>query len=163
MDKPTFVYVTYIKTAADKVWRALTDGEVTRQYWVNHRNASDWKVGSTWQHEDYDNPKTIDIVGTVVESERPRRLVVTWADPKDANNPAKRSRVSYDIAEDGDMVRLTVTHDQLEPDSDMAKGVIEGWPSVLSSLKTLLETGTPLPSMWTREGRNWKKLRFASR
>ena len=69
MSKPTFVYVTYIKTTADKVWKALTDGEATRQYWFNHRNASDWKVGSEWRHEDYDDPKTVDVVGTVVEND----------------------------------------------------------------------------------------------
>jgi uncharacterized protein YndB with AHSA1/START domain len=160
MIKPTFVYVTYINATADKVWRALTEGEITRQYWINHRNVSDWKVGSTWQHEDYDNPAAVDVVGTVVESDRPRRLVVTWASPKEANDPAKRSRVTYDIAESGEMVRLTVTHDELEPGSNMARNVSEGWPIVLSGLKTLLETGEAMPPIYTREGRGWKARQF---
>jgi uncharacterized protein YndB with AHSA1/START domain len=162
MSKPSFVYVTYIKTTAEKVWTALTDGEATRQYWFNHRNASDWKVGSEWRHEDYDDPKTVDVVGTVVESDRPRRLVVTWADPTEAKNPAKMSRLTYDIVEDGDLVRLTVTHADLEPGSDMEKGVSSGWPVVLSSLKTMLETGKPLPAMFAREYGEWKKRRFAT-
>lgn len=160
MDKPTFMYVIYINTTAEKVWRALTDGEITRQYWSDHRNVSDWNVGSTWRHEAYDDPATVDIVGNVVESDRPHRLVVTWADPKEATNATKRSRVTYDIAEDGDMVRLTVTHDDLEPGSGMERGITEGWPVVLSSLKTLLETGEAMPSMWAREGGDWKPLRF---
>ena len=50
MDKPQFVYVTYIATAPEKLWKALLDGEITRQYW-GHRNVSDWKKGSTWTHQ----------------------------------------------------------------------------------------------------------------
>lgn len=147
--KPAFVYVTYISTTPEKVWQALTDGELTKQYWVRHRNASDWKVGSTWKHQDYDDPSIVDIVGTVVESTPPRRLVITWAFPADEANPAKHSRVTFDIEPFMDAVRLTVTHDELEPDSPMLKGVTSGWPIILSSLKTLLETGAALP-MTTR-------------
>lgn len=159
MDKPTFVYVSYIKSTAEKVWRALTDGEISRRYWSNQRNVSDWKTGSPWRHEDYDNPANIDIVGTVIESDPPRRLVVTWAVPKEATDPAKQSRVTYDIAEDGGLVRLTVTHDELER-GGMEQGIREGWPHVLSSLKTLLETGEVMPSPWTREDGKWKKTLF---
>src|SRR5438045_2052215 len=79
MDKPTYVYVTYIKPTAEKVWQALTDGEITRQYWSGQRNVSDWQVGSAWQHGVTTDRAAADIVGTVVESDRPRRLVVTWA------------------------------------------------------------------------------------
>ena len=147
--KPKFVYVTYISTTPEKVWQALTDGEMTKQYWVRHKNASDWKVGSTWKHQDYDNPSLVDIVGTVVESAPPRRLVVTWAFPADAANREKQSRVTYEIEPYMDAVRLIVTHDELEPGSEMLKGITSGWPLVLSSLKTLLETGKPLP-MTTR-------------
>jgi uncharacterized protein YndB with AHSA1/START domain len=143
------------------VWRALTDGEITRQYWSNHQNASDWRVGSPWRHEDHDNPAVVDIVGTVLESDRPYRLVVSWAAPTEAQDPAKHSRVTYDIAEDGNIVRLTVTHDELEPGSGMERGISDGWPTVLSSLKTLLETGEPMPSLWRREGGGWQRVRFA--
>ena len=121
--RPLFVYVTYIASTPEKVWDALTNGEATKDYWWRHRNASDWKVGSEWRHEDYDNPRTVDIVGTVVESMRPTRLVVTWADPADASDPAKRSRVTYRIERYEDVVRLTVTHEDLEPDSAMPRQV----------------------------------------
>jgi uncharacterized protein YndB with AHSA1/START domain len=62
--------------AADAVWRALTDGEVTKSYWNNRLNTSDWKAGSEWRHEDYDDPAIVEIVGTVVESDPPRRLLI---------------------------------------------------------------------------------------
>jgi len=144
MTKPEFVYVTYISSTPEKVWNALQDPEMTKQYWVQHRNASDWKVGSPWQHEDYESGK-VDIVGKVVECTPPRRLVLTWAAPADAADAAKHSRVTFDIEPHEDAVRLTVTHSELEPDSPMLRGITQGWPIVLSGLKTLLETGQPMP------------------
>jgi uncharacterized protein YndB with AHSA1/START domain len=94
MDKPEFVYVTYILATPEKVWSALVDGEMTRQYWFRHRNASDWQPGSKWEHQDYDDPKTVDVVGKVVESDPPRRLVITWANPGDAEAEEKHTRVT---------------------------------------------------------------------
>jgi uncharacterized protein YndB with AHSA1/START domain len=91
--------------------------------------------------------RTIDIVGKVVESTPPRRLVLTWARPNDAEDESKHSRVTFDIEPYGDsLVRLTVTHDDLERDPQMLKGVSGGWPVVLSNLKTFLETGRALPT-----------------
>jgi uncharacterized protein YndB with AHSA1/START domain len=147
--KPKFVYVTYIASTPEKVWNALIDPEMTKEYWCQHRNVSDWKAGSAWKHQDYEDPSRVDIVGTVIESTPPRRLVVTWAFPADAEIAEKRSRVTYDIEPYLDAVRLTLTHDDLEPDSDMLRGITQGWPGVLSSLKTLLETGQAMP-MTTR-------------
>jgi uncharacterized protein YndB with AHSA1/START domain len=144
MSRPSFIYVTYIKSTPERVWQALTDPAFTRKYWVNHRNASDWKVGSEWRHEDYDDASLVDVTGHVVESSPPRHLVLTWASPKDAQDPDKVSRVTFDIETCGDGVRLTVTHSELEPDSPMLSGISRGWPLVLSSLKTWLETGEPL-------------------
>lgn len=145
MDKPEFVYVTYISTTPEKLWNALVDGEMTRQYWFRRRNASDWKPGSKWEHQDYDNPATVDIAGKVVESDPPRRLVITWALPADAAAEEKHSRVTFEIEPFQDTVRLQVTHDRLEPGSDMLRDIAKGWPMVLSSLKTFLETGRPMP------------------
>jgi uncharacterized protein YndB with AHSA1/START domain len=145
MSKPSYIYVTYINTTPEKLWQALTDGETTRRYWVNHRNASDWKVGSAWRHEDFDDPSLVDIAGTVLESAPPRHLVLSWARPQDIGNPEKTSRVVFDIEPYANGVRLTVTHTELEPESDMLRGISKGWPLVLSSLKTLLETGEPMP------------------
>lgn len=150
--KPDFVYVTYIATTAEKVWRALVDTDVTRQYWADPQagcarvNVSDWKVGSRWEHQRADESRTTDIAGTVVESNPPRRLVISWARPAEVDDAAKHSRVSFDIEPYSDgLIRLTVTHDDLARDPQMLQGVSNGWPKVLSNLKTLLETGRALP------------------
>ena len=68
MDKPQFVYVSYIQSTPEKVWNALKDPEMTKQYWFNHHNVSDWKVGSSWRHQILDDPSVVHIVGKVVES-----------------------------------------------------------------------------------------------
>ena len=82
----------------------------------------------------------------LTESERPRRLVITWAFPSEAADPAKVSRVVFEIAPHKDgAVRLTVTHSELEPDSEMLRGITEGWPLVLSALKSWVETGKGVP------------------
>jgi uncharacterized protein YndB with AHSA1/START domain len=143
MSKTRFVYVVYIAAPAERVWRALLDGEMTRQYW-GHENVSDWKPGSKWEHRRFDEKRTVVLVGEVVESAPPRRLVLTWADPEDAANKAEHTRVTFEIEPMADMVRLTVTHDELQPESDMLRGITDGWPRVLSSLKSLLETGRAL-------------------
>jgi uncharacterized protein YndB with AHSA1/START domain len=139
------VYVTYVRTTPEKAWKALTDSEMIKDYWVRHRNVSDWQVGSTWKHQDYDDANIVDIVGKVIECTPPKRLVLTWASPAEAANPAKNSRVTFEIEPFMDAVRLTVTHDELEAGSAMLDGITKGWPAVLSSLKTLLETGQAMP------------------
>ena len=138
-NKSQFVYVTYISSSAEKVWNALMDPEMTRKYW-GHLNVSDWKPGSAWKHEDA-STGAIRLVGKVVESSPPRRLVITWAFPADAQNQEKHTRVTFDIEPVGKAVRLKVTHDELEPGSEMERGIFRGWPVVLSNLKSLLETG----------------------
>jgi uncharacterized protein YndB with AHSA1/START domain len=145
MSKPTYVYVTYIASTPEKIWNALRDPELTRLYWFSHRNVSDWQIGSRWEHQDYDDPAQVHLVGRVLESERPTRLVVSWAYPADDSVAGKHSRVTFEIAPYGEGVRLTVTHDELEPGSEMEQGITFGWPLVLSNLKTLMETGRPLP------------------
>ena len=150
--KPSFVYVTYIATTPEKVWQAFVDTDVMAQYWIGSGsqcarvNVSDWKPGSRWEHQRADGTRAVDIVGNVVESTPPRRLVYTWARPADAGDESKHSRVAIDIEPQGDgLVRLTVAHEDLEKDPQMLAGVSGGWPQVLSNLKTLLETGRPLP------------------
>lgn len=148
MSKPSFVYVTYIRATAEKIWDAITDPEIAGQYWGGgcHVNVSDWKVGSKWEHQRNDGSGVVDIVGTVAESNRPRRLVITWASPSQAADPEKTSRVVFEIEpHKDDTVRLTVTHSELEPGSEMLRGITSGWPLVLSSLKSFLETGKVVP------------------
>ncbi|MGA0571496.1 SRPBCC family protein [Variovorax sp. VNK109] len=139
-EKTSFVYVTYIRSTPDKVFDAITRPEIARRYW-GHENVSDWKVGSDWQHVRANEQRSVELVGKVVEHTPPTRLVITWANQSQAADPSAYSRVQFDIVEYEGMVRLTVTHDELDADSGMARGIKQGWPAVLSSLKSLLETG----------------------
>ncbi|NEE01978.1 ArsR/SmtB family transcription factor [Phytoactinopolyspora halotolerans] len=158
MDKPEFVYATYINTTPEKLWRALTDPAFTRRYW-HVTFDTDWQTGSTmvWNMGDV---AMADPEQVVLESEPYRRLSFTWhtvtpefAKAVDLDDETaeklrgeRRSKVTFEIEPHGDMVKLTVVHDGFEPDSTMLEMVSQGWPELLSSLKTLLETGEPLPS-----------------
>jgi uncharacterized protein YndB with AHSA1/START domain len=139
-EKTSSVYVTYIRSTPEKVFEAITKPEIARRYW-GHENVSDWKPGSSWQHVRANEERTVQLVGKVVEVSPPTRLVITWANASQADDPDNTSRVTFDVAPYDEMVRLTVTHDELEAGSAMAKGIQQGWPIVLSSLKSLLETG----------------------
>jgi uncharacterized protein YndB with AHSA1/START domain len=139
-EKTSFVYVTYIRSTPQKVFDAITQPEIARRYW-GHENVSDWQPGSDWQHVRANEQRTVELVGKVVEVSPPTRLVITWANASQAGELSAYSRVSFDIVPYEAMVRLTVTHDELEAGSGMAKGIQQGWPVVLSSLKSLLETG----------------------
>ncbi|TGQ74447.1 MAG: polyketide cyclase [Mesorhizobium sp.] len=137
----SFVYVTYIRSTPQKVFEAIIKPDVARRYW-GHENVSDWKAGSSWEHIRANDERSVELVGKVVEISPPTRLVITWANASQADDPSKYSRVTFGIEEYDTMVRLTVTHDELEAGSGMAKGISQGWPAVLSSLKSFLETGS---------------------
>jgi uncharacterized protein YndB with AHSA1/START domain/DNA-binding transcriptional ArsR family regulator len=141
---PTFVYVTYIRASAEQVWRALTNADLTARYW-GRANVSDWQPGSTWEHRLIDGSGGVDKVGRVIEAEPPTRLVITFQAPGD-ERPGGPSVVTFLIEPHQDIVRLTVTHENL-PDQAMLDGIAYGWPAVLANLKSLLETGEVLPQM----------------
>lgn len=133
-----FVYVTYIAATPEKIWEAIVKGDVTRRYW-QHENVSDWKQGSKWEHVSADQSRTVKLTGKVVEIVPNKRLVLTWADPGDRRN---ESRVTFTLEKVADMVRLTVAHEDL--DAAMLPKIENGWPRVLSSMKSFLETGRAL-------------------
>ncbi|RWP20134.1 MAG: polyketide cyclase [Mesorhizobium sp.] len=135
-----FTYTTYIVSTPGKVFEAITKPDLARRYW-GHENVSDWKPGSSWQHIRANDERTVELVGKVVEVSPPTRLVITWANASQASDPASYSRVTFELEEYEAMVRLTVSHDDLEAGSGMANGIKKGWPIVLSSLKSFLETG----------------------
>jgi len=139
----SFVYVTYIQSTPDKVFEAITRPELASRYW-GHENVSDWQPGSRWEHIRADDDRTVELVGKVIEINPPKRLVMTWTNASQEADPDSYSRVTFDVEEYEDMVRLTVSHDDLLADGGMAKGVSRGWPLVLSSLKSFLETGRAL-------------------
>lgn len=141
------MYVTYIATTADRVWQALINGDLTKQYWAGNENISDWKEGSPWEHRTADAARTLRVLGKVIEIRPPHRLVLSWVEPAFAGDPEQYSRVTFEIESVDNTVRLTVIHDDLIAGSPMAGRIVNGWPRVLSSLKTLLETGTAL-DLW---------------
>ena len=146
---PDFVYTIYIAASADTVWNGLFDRQLTKAYW-GHFNVSDWKPGSRWEHVRSDESGKADIVGKVIEIDPPRKLVTSWVSPADEGDEAKHSRVTYEITPLGPDTRLTVTHSDLEAGSTMHAGVTQGWPAVLSNLKSLLETGRTLSDeLWS--------------
>jgi uncharacterized protein YndB with AHSA1/START domain len=144
MDKQTYIYVTYIVTTPQQVWDAITDEALSPVYW-QRANVSDWKPGSTWAHRFPDKPA--DLVGEVLEADPPRRLVLSWATPSQAHDPEQVSRVAFDIEDVDGKVKLTVTHTGL--DESNLLDISEGWPAVLSNLKTWLETGEAMPDAFS--------------
>ncbi|MFB4305871.1 ArsR/SmtB family transcription factor [Actinomadura sp. GTD37] len=140
---PTYVYVTYIRASAEQVWQALTDADLTARYW-GHANISDWQPGSRWEHQRTDGSGAVDVVGKVIETEPPTRLVITFEDDPDTAPPREPSVVTFLVEPHQDIVRLTVTHENL-PNEEMLNGISQGWPAVLANLKSLLETGDVLP------------------
>lgn len=140
--KPKFVYVIFIHSSAEKVWDALTDSDLTAQYW-GHSNVSDWRPGSRWEHQRTDGSNVADVVGGVIEAQRPHRLALTFGSPT-ATDQKPPSLVRFAIEPYNDIVRLTVTHEDLA-DQDEYEAAAAGWSAVMSNLKSLLETGHVLP------------------
>ena len=106
--------MTYIESSPERVWEALTDPDLTAEYW-GHSNVSDWQPGSRWEHRRTDGSGIADVVGTVLESAPPRRLVITFDAPGELP-PTGPSTVTFDIEPYHEIVRLTVTHENLADD-----------------------------------------------
>lgn len=143
MKKPEHVYETYIRASAESLWEAITSAEFTRQYWHRMAVDSDWQPGATvrFRYED----GRVGCEGEVLECDPPRRLVYTWRFLFDDALAAERpSRVSFEITQLGDSCRLRLTHGDFDPDSKVFPMISDGWAEVISSLKSLLETGRPL-------------------
>src|SRR3954467_13284307 len=143
MEKSTFVYVTYIRTTSEKVWQALIQPEVTRQFFFGMVIESEWKVGAAWKTVGSDGE--VKDSGEIVEIDPPKRLVLIWRnDFKPEMKAEGDSRMTYELAQEGEMVKLTVLHEMDKAESKLIKAVSNGWPMILSSLKSLLETGASL-------------------
>jgi len=143
-----FSYVTYIQTTPHKLWDALTKPELTRQYWAGTTHDTDWKQGSSWKLMIPDG--RVGDSGEIVEIEVPKRLVLKWRNEFIPEFKAEGySQATFDLAPDEDGVKLTVTHVMERDESRLIDAVSQGWPKILASLKTLLETGESFKS--TRE------------
>ncbi len=149
MDKSTFVYVTYIRTTPEKLWAKLTETEIPREFFWATALHAEWKVGGAWKSTAPDG--TLVDGGEILELDAPKRLVLSW---RHEMQPEKKeegySRMTYELEPKGEAVKLTVIHEMDHGQSKFIQAVSNGWPTILSSLKSLLETGDAL-----EETRSW--------
>jgi uncharacterized protein YndB with AHSA1/START domain len=143
MAESQFVYVTFIRTTPEKLWRALLEPEFTRLFWMGTTQECEWKPSASWRIVKPDG-KTADS-GEVVEIEPYKLLVLKWKNHLFSEMTAEGySRMTYELEPKGDSVKLTVTHEMDKSESKFIKAVSGGWPIILASLKSLLETGESL-------------------
>jgi len=151
MEKSQFTYVIYIRTTPEKLWQALTDPEHIRQYFCGTTHESEWKPGSAWRIMIPDG--RVGDSGEILESDPPKKLVIKW---RNEFIPELReegySRLTYEIEKSGEGVKLTLLHEMDKEGSKLIEKVSGGWPAILCSLKSFLETGEPL-----EETRHWPK------
>jgi uncharacterized protein YndB with AHSA1/START domain len=151
MDDSRFVYVTYVRTTPEKLWQALTDPDFTRRFWCETAQESAWRPGAPWLIRTPDG--RVADSGEVIEIDPPRKLVLSW---RNEFRPELReegySRLTYELEPVGTSVKLTVIHEIDRPGSKLIGAVSGGWPHILASLKSLLETGESL-----EETRHWPK------
>jgi uncharacterized protein YndB with AHSA1/START domain len=148
-DKPKFVYVIYVAAAPEKVWQALTDPDLSEKYWFGYRVAANGKVG--------DHMTAVSPAGKqahrdpILESDPPRRLSYAWQPLYKDLQGERPSRVTFELTPFKDQTRLTVIHDEFDVGSKIFGLISKGWPAVLSSLKSFLETGKGLAPSWDDE------------
>lgn len=139
---PDYVYVTYIRAGIEQVWQALTDADLTARYWA-HRNTSTWQEGDIWRHESLAEQPVTEGIGRVLECAPPTMLKFTFESPEEFPGESP-SVVTFTLEPGQGITRLSVVHENLA--DEVALGEIShGWSAVLSNLKSLLETGDPLP------------------
>jgi uncharacterized protein YndB with AHSA1/START domain len=142
MSKPEFAYVTYIETTPETLWEALTSSEFSKRYWWDTSVVSAWKVGSPFSL--VLNGNTTD-VGEILEADPPRRLSYSFRHIlNEAARNERPTRVTFVLEAHGKLVKLTLTHQDFAENSVILDGISKGWPAIMSSLKSMLETGQPL-------------------
>ena len=137
----THVYSIFIRTTPEALWHGITDEAMTKQYNYGTAAVSTWEKGATYRFV-LPNGHTM-LEGEVLEADPPRKLVTTFRPQWDEEGRRDRSIVTYEIEQQGDMCKLTLTHEN--PDGPVHVGFIEAWALSLSSLKSILETGAALP------------------
>jgi uncharacterized protein YndB with AHSA1/START domain len=143
MANDRFVYVTYIRTTPEKLWEALLKPQFTRLYWMGVTLDSEWKKGASWKLVFPDG--RVGDAGEIVEIDKPKRLVIKWRNEFRPDFKAEGySFCTFELEPMPTAVKLTVVHEIDKSGSKFLEGVSGGWPKILSSLKSLLETGSPL-------------------
>ena len=148
---PKYVFATYIRATPELIWRALTESEFTTRYWYGSTIESDWQPGSPYEVQAGGKPA---INGEILEAEPPRRLAMTFHDlwsNQEANKVPAKLTVEIEDPPQG-VSKLTVIHEDVEGQDSRIAQVSDGWPFILSGLKTLLETGDGLTESPHAEG-----------
>jgi uncharacterized protein YndB with AHSA1/START domain len=144
MGNSRFVYVTFIRTTPEALWRALTDPEFTRRFWNETSQDCAWTKGASWRLMIPDG--RVADSGEILEIDPPRRLVMSWRNEfRPELKDEGYSRLTWQLEQQDQSVKLTVIHEMERDGSKFVEAVSGGWPMILSSLKSLLETGEPLP------------------
>jgi len=151
MSKPVFVYVTYIAAPPERVFEALTKPDISEKFWFGYRVTAYRKAGARMTAFDPAGKQVHD--DPIIESDPPRRLVYGWKSLYKDLPDERPSRVTFVLEPLKDQTRLTVTHDDFDEGSRMFEMISKGWPAVLSSLKSFLETGRGLAATWGEEER----------
>jgi uncharacterized protein YndB with AHSA1/START domain len=139
----SFVYVAYIRTTPERLWQALIEPEFTQQFWYGTTQDCTWQAGASWRLMLPDG--RVADAGEVIEIDPPRRLVLSWRKEfLPELNAEGYSRLTYALEQQGEMVKLTIRHQMDCLESKLIDAVSNGWPVILASLKSLLETGQPL-------------------
>ena len=151
MSKPVFVYVTYNAASPERVWEALTKADDSERFWFGYRVTADGKPSARMTAIDPAGRQVHD--DPIIESDPPRKLVYGWKSLYKDLPDERASRVTFLLEPLKDQTRLTVTHDDFDEGSRMFEMISKGWPAVLSSLKSFLETGRGLAATWGEEER----------
>ncbi|HEX6866042.1 MAG TPA: SRPBCC family protein [Caulobacteraceae bacterium] len=142
MTQPDYVHVIYIRADPQRIWEALTSPDETEKFWFGERCQADWSQGAQMRFANADNSRGF--FGEVLETDPPKRLVFTFRHNSAAEHPEGPSVVTYELEEADGRTKLTVTHARFHEDGELRRSISGGWPLVLSSLKSYLETGEPL-------------------
>ena len=137
----SFVYVTFIRTAPERLWSALTTADFMKEYWFGVHFKTEWKVGAHWELVYPDGRMTDQ--GEILEMDPPKRLVLTWRHEhkKELKDEGAEALCVMELEPVSDVMKLTITHTMDRAESKLIKAVSGGWPRILSNLKSLLETG----------------------
>jgi uncharacterized protein YndB with AHSA1/START domain len=147
MTNTTFIYVTYIATTPEKLWEALTSSDFTEKYFFGTKIQSEWTEGATVT---YSRNGQVTDHGKILRIEPHRLLSFTWNQVNDETSREQPSQVTFELKPMHSTVKLTLKHENLLPTDlvdkdDTFEGLNNGWPAILSNLKSFLETGKTLP------------------
>jgi len=156
MSGSAFVYVTYIRSPQQKVWDALTQPEFQKQYWFGGHQESDWKKGASWKM--FMPAHGLTDSGEILESDPPNRVVIKWRNEFRPNLKEEGySRCVMELSTEDELTKLTITHTIDKENSQFIQAVSGGWPRILSSLQSYLETGRPHGDTRSADTRNHMK------